>query len=401
MKRLWSMALCALAFFVPASWAAAQARYSVKTTGDVVQLRDNGTDTTISVLTPVNNAYEMVVKGQNVIRMAVKNVDEMRARPGLNGVPFLAPWANRLDELGFYANGKKYNFDMDLGNVRGPVPSQGFLSGTNAWKVVEAKADANGAWLTSKLEFYKYPQYMAQWPFAHTITMTYRLSGGVMEVRTRIDNLANEPMPVVIGFHPYFQLTDSGRNDWTLSVPAKVHWLLDQRVIPTGETEASTKFWGTDDLTKIPLSLKAGQRLDDVFTDFTRDAQGRAVVSMSGVKQKVAVTLGPKIKTVLVYSTAAPPPPNAAPQGPPPPAAGAVPRPAAPAPTPVSVGPPIPFSATKGEPAPPERGFIAFEPMVAITNALNAAQKGQYKELQTVAPGAFWEESFWVTPTGF
>ena len=125
------------------------------------------------------------------------------------------------------------------------------------------------------------------------------------------------------------------------------------------------------------------------------------VVSMSGVKQKVAVTLGPKIKTVLVYSTAAPPPPNAAPQGPPPPAAGAVPRPAAPAPTPVSVGPPIPFSATKGEPAPPERGFIAFEPMVAITNALNAAQKGQYKELQTVAPGAFWEESFWVTPTGF
>jgi aldose 1-epimerase len=398
MKRLWWAALAAMALMVP-GLASAQARYSVKTTGDVVQLRDSATNTTISVLTPVNNAYEMVVNGKNVIRMAIKSVDEMRARPGQNGVPFLAPWANRLDELGFYANGRKYNFDMELGNVRGPVPSQGFLMGANAWKVLEAKADANGAWVTSKLDFYKNPQYMAQWPFAHTITMTYRLSGGVMEVRTRIDNLGDEPMPVVIGFHPYFQLTDSGRNDWTLSVPGKTHWLLDQRVIPTGETEPSTRFWGVDDLTRIPMKLKEGKRLDDVFTDFDRDAQGRATVSMTGVKQKVSVILGPKIKTVLVYSTAAPAPPPA------PPAAGAPaagpPRPPGPAPAPVSVGPPIPLSATEGEPAPDSRGFIAFEPMVAITNALNAAQKGQYKDLQTVAPGAFWQESFWVAPTGF
>ena len=45
--------------------------------------------------------------------------------PGFNGVPLLAPFANRLDETAFYANGKKYNFDLELGNVRGPIPSTG------------------------------------------------------------------------------------------------------------------------------------------------------------------------------------------------------------------------------------------------------------------------------------
>jgi len=47
------------------------------------------------------------------------------------------------------------------------------------------------------------------------------------------------------------------------------------------------------------------------------------------------------------------------------------------------------------------RGFIAFEPMVAITDALNLAHKGVYKDLQSIPPGGFWEESFWVTTKGY
>jgi aldose 1-epimerase len=47
------------------------------------------------------------------------------------------------------------------------------------------------------------------------------------------------------------------------------------------------------------------------------------------------------------------------------------------------------------------RGSVAFEPMAAITNALNLTQKGLYKELQSIAPGGSWEESFWIRPHGF
>ena len=51
--------------------------------------------------------------------------------------------------------------------------------------------------------------------------------------------------------------------------------------------------------------------------------------------------------------------------------------------------------------APKGRPFICFEPMTGITDAVNLAQRGLYKELQTVAPGATWRESFWITPSGF
>ena len=39
----------------------------------------------------------------------------------------------------------------------------------------------------------------------------------------------------------------------------------------------------------------------------------------------------------------------------------------------------------------------ACAPMSAITNAFNLDHDGLYKELQSVAPGATWKESFWLS----
>lgn len=372
-----------------AATATAQPRYSAKQTGDVVQLRDIKTDTTVSVMTTVSNAYEMVVKGQNLIRMTFSTVDEFRARPGLNGIPLLAPFANRLDETAFYANGKKYNFDMELGNVRGPIPIHGYLSGAKEWKMIEAKADANAAWVTNQLDFYRNPQWMQQFPFAHTLTMTYRLQDGVLEVRTRIDNLSVEAMPVAIGFHPYFQLTDSTREDWMLSIGAKTHWLLAQNKIPTGETEPIEKMFPNRQA--VPLK---DFDLDDVYGDLERDAQGRAVMSIKGKAQQLDVILGPNYKSIVLYS---PNPANARGGGG---GAGRGGNAAAPAAAPAAPATPsVPLTGTN--PNVPNRGFIAIEPMVGITDSMNLAQKGLYKELQSIPAGGKWEESFWLRPKGF
>src|SRR3984957_19413049 len=143
---------------------AASARYSVRTIGDIVQLRDNKTDSTVSVLTGTSNAYEFVVHGKNVISMNIPSTTALRNNPGLNGVPFLAPFANRLDEMAFYANGKKYSFDPGIGNVRSPIPQQGFVNSTHDWKLITAKADADSAYLVSKLDFYRNPDWAKQFP---------------------------------------------------------------------------------------------------------------------------------------------------------------------------------------------------------------------------------------------
>ena len=47
------------------------------------------------------------------------------------------------------------------------------------------------------------------------------------------------------------------------------------------------------------------------------------------------------------------------------------------------------------------RNFVCIEPMAGITNGINLAHRGVYKELQVVQPGGTWRESFWVRPSGF
>ena len=44
----------------------------------------------------------------------------------------------------------------------------------------------------------------------------------------------------------------------------------------------------------------------------------------------------------------------------------------------------------------PPRDFVCFEPMSAVTNAFNLSA-----QLQHIAPGTTWRESFWVAPSGF
>ena len=329
--------------------------YSARHTGTVVELSDNARQTTVSILPALGNlAVEMKVKGHNVLRFPFESAAAYTGGAGSIGIPFLAPWADRLDEQAFYANGTRYAFDMSLGNVRGANPIHGFL-GSVEWRVVEARADGQSAWVTSQLEFFKHPQWMKQFPFAHTIEMTHRLRDGVLEVATRIDNLSIDPMPVAIGFHPFFQLTDSPRDEWTLSVAARTHWPLTDAKMPAGGTQPIDRFFANPSAVQLaPLEL------DDVFSDLVRDERGLATMTLRGKAQRLDVVFGANYRAVVIYA----------------------PKPA-----------PGQDRAT--------RNFVCIEPVAGIINALNLAHRGLYKELQSIPPGGVWQESFWIRPGGF
>ena len=114
--------------------------YSARYTGSVVELHDSRNETVVSILPALGNlAVEMKVKGHNVLRFPFKTAADYTGGAGSIGIPFLAPWADRLDEQAFYANGRRYAFDMNLGNVRGTNPIHGFLSSVPDWKVVETR----------------------------------------------------------------------------------------------------------------------------------------------------------------------------------------------------------------------------------------------------------------------
>src|SRR5580765_7131644 len=113
--------------------AAAQ-RYTAKQDGDVVELADTTAQMNVSIVWSMRNAWRIQVKGKDLVRTSA-TLSDFQSRPGLNGMPILAPFANRLDETAFYANDRKYNFDLELGNVRGPIPSTGYVNGSKAWQL--------------------------------------------------------------------------------------------------------------------------------------------------------------------------------------------------------------------------------------------------------------------------
>jgi len=408
--RVPALVLMTVLGYIVAAPAMAQ-RYTAKRDGDVVALADTTARMNVDVVTSMGKAWKIQVNGQNLVRTS-PSLDAFVANSGLNGMPLLAPFANRLDETAFYANGKKYNFDLELGNVRGPIPGTGFVNGSKAWQLVEFKADGKSAWVTCRLDFYKIPEFMKQFPFAHTITLTYRVSEGALEVHTRLDNLSGEPMPAVIGFHPIYELPDGNRDAWTVSVDAKTHWIEIPQRLPTGETQPIESFFNTDK-NRTAIKLKNYALIDDVFTDLIRDANGRATMRLMYNGKELDETLGPKFRTVLLWST----PLSAAAGGgrggggrdgrggagragaPAAPLASSGPFPVDPAQG-VKIAPPA-VPPAEGAAQPASKGFIAFEPMIGITNALNLAQKGIYKELQTIPAGGSWEESFWVTTKGY
>ena len=96
----------------------------------------------------------MKVKGHDVLRWPHASLDAFKA-PNAIGIPFMGPWVNRLDEQAFYANGKRYAFDMALGNVRGadPDPRLSHHDRPVAGRRAEGRRRTS-AWATSRLEFY-------------------------------------------------------------------------------------------------------------------------------------------------------------------------------------------------------------------------------------------------------
>jgi aldose 1-epimerase len=328
--------------------AAAAQNYTAEQTTEagvaIVRLSDAAHGVEVSVMPSIGNrAYEMKVRGHNVLFFSGGDLAQYEKRPAMEGVPFLAPWANRLDENAFWANGKKYLLNLGLGNVSpGPLPIHGLLVTSPLWKVTEVAADEHSAHVTSRLEFWRYPELMAQWPFAHEYEMTYRLADGVLEVQTTVSNFSREAMPLAIGFHPYYRIPDIPRDEWIAHIPARQAVITDARLIPTGEYKPT-------DLPD-PLPLK-GRTLDNGYRDLVRDAGGRAVFSIEAGGKKVEALFGRNYPVAVIWE-------------------------------------------------PPGRDFICFEPMTGITDAVNLNHAGKYPDLQTVPPGGKWTESFWIRASG-
>lgn len=320
-------------------------RYAARqTTRDgvpIVELSDADADLAAGIAPAHGNIlFELLHAGANWVYSPYASPAQMHGKDELFGIPLLAPWANRLSSDTYAVNGAEYTLNRKLGNLRqdkNRLPIHGLVMFAG-WTVGDVHSDANGAEARSLLDFTRRPGWMAQFPFAHQIEWRHRLADGRLSTRLTITNRSAEEMPLVIGFHPYFALPESERDDWKVELPVRTHFVLSDASIPTGERQAAA-FNG-------PTALK-GISLDDVYTDLQRDASSESIFSVADGQHSIRVGFGPEFPVAVVY-------------------------------------------------APIHRNIICFEPMTAPTDALHLAAKGLYTGLKAIAPDTAWSGEFWV-----
>ena len=252
-----------------------------------------------------------------------------------HGTPVLFPFPGRLRD-------GRYRYLDEAFRITGPGrhPMHG-LVGLAPWRVVDAGADAEGAWLDTVVTHAELHLPDDAFPGHYEVRLVHRLDAGGYRHEVTVRNVGAHPFPFGYGWHPHFRIPlgeFGSRGDCTLELAAQARWELTAELLPTGRRLAAV---GPYDL-RTPNQL-ADKTYDDPFTLLERDAQGgsRAVLADPVNARRLEVWAGPGFEHWVVY-------------------------------------------------APRKAATIAIEPYTCIPDAFNLEPKGIGTGLLHLAPGAEW-----------
>lgn len=204
--------------------------------------------------------------------------DELIALPGglagwkrrsLTGLPLMAPWANRLAQHAYEADGVRVGIDpaVTQADANG-LPIHGTMIARPGWTTRTQAAGVDGrAVLEAGFDYGRHPELLAAFPFPHELTVTVVVAGSSMELATTLRATGDRPVPVTFGWHPYLRLPGAERAEWRLELPDREHLLLDRRSLPTGQVVAEPAEGDVigartfDDLYRLPGRLPGDRRM--------------------------------------------------------------------------------------------------------------------------------------------
>ena len=171
-------------------------------------------------------------RGEEVLRR-IDDLQALAAKGSTAGIPLLYPWANRLAVPRYHAAGMEVTLDTSsplLHRDEHGLLNHGVPWSLLSWNVVTAKPDrlvSRFDWNTQKL--------LGVFPFRHHLEMAALLSPRHLTIELTV--LAEDPVPVSFGFHPYLGIPGLQREEWRVNLPAMRKIVLDENKIPTGEEQ--------------------------------------------------------------------------------------------------------------------------------------------------------------------
>jgi aldose 1-epimerase len=215
------------------------------------------------------------------------------AERGTMGIPLLHPWANRLARKRFPAAGREVVLDsssMPLSVDPNGLPIHGLLAAAGDWRVEQHEPVGEGALLAGSFDFSAEDELMAAFPFPHEVLFEATLRGTTLTIATTVRASGDVTVPISFGYHPYFRLPGIDRSEWEIEIPVSERLLLDSKMLPTGEREAT--------------GVAAGRLGSRTFDDAYRAPEGFAPFVLAGGGRRIEVSFLAGYPYAQVYAPA-------------------------------------------------------------------------------------------------
>src|SRR5690606_30975862 len=120
----------------------------------------------------------------------------------------------------------------------------GLLTRSALWCTVAAelavRTDAECAQFEATLLWDPDLELYELYPFVHTLTLRMSLNAHGLSISTRVQNTGTGDLPISFGWHPYFAFAAESSG---LSIPARRTYVLDQRLLPTGQMRGAEEYF--------------------------------------------------------------------------------------------------------------------------------------------------------------
>ena len=151
----------------------------------------------------------------------------------------LFPFPNRLRDGRYTHEGKTYQFDINNGDNAIHGFGKDAPMSVEKVNITDDEASIYCTW--------QHDGSHKAYPFRFTFDIKMTLGNSVFEVEMRFQNDDKTTIPVGLGWHPYFIMSERVE-DTSLQMPESQFIAIDDRMLPTGEKQAYHAF---DTLTRI------------------------------------------------------------------------------------------------------------------------------------------------------
>ncbi|MFZ0267282.1 aldose 1-epimerase [Caulobacter sp.] len=209
--------------------------------------------------------------GQDVLRPAPAGTTEVLD----TGNFALVPFCNRIRNGRLKFGGHVVALSPNLGDHPHALHGQAWR---RAWSVVSASETH------AVLAFDHAP---GEWPWAYRAEQHFILDHRSLRQALSVTNTGTEPMPVGLGFHPYFPVRENER----LKADVSGVWMIDGDCLPTTHVEGP---WRSD--WAAGASTASSQLIDNCYTGWS----GVATLAAPAGPRKV-LTASPECRWLHVY----------------------------------------------------------------------------------------------------